>query len=262
MRILFIGDVVGRPGRICIKKLVPELRAELAVDIVVANGENSAGGLGATPETLREIFDGGVDAITLGNHTWRKKVLVKTIDEFDRVVRPINYPPGAPGRGELLIELKDGRRLGLVNALGRVYMEPLEDPFRLVRGAVERLRGKTPLILVDMHAEATSEKVAMGWFLDGTCTAVVGTHTHVQTADERVLPKGTAYISDVGMTGPLDSCIGVEKELVIEKFLTALPTEFRTARDNPALCGVVIDADDRSGKATKIERVVRKLGRH
>ena len=235
MNILFIGDIVGSPGRRVLKEWLPKIRAEFDVDFVVANGENAAGGLGATPEILDEILGAGVQAITLGNHTWRKKILLKTIDAYETVLRPANYPHGVPGKGSAVVELPDGRRVGLVNVLGRVYMEAFACPFETARREIARLKQSTDTILVDVHAEATSEKIALGWYLDGKCTAVVGTHTHVQTADEQILPGGTAYITDVGMTGPMDSVIGVEKERVIQKFLTGIPTEFKIAKGRPAI---------------------------
>lgn len=257
MNILFVGDVVGAPGRSALKQLLPEIQREFSVDITVVNAENAAGGLGATPEILEEILGYGVQAVTMGNHTWRKKVLIESIDRFPQVVRPANYPIGTPGQGSTIIALADGRQLGLVNVLGRVFMEPFACPFETARSEVEALQESTSTILVDMHAEATSEKVAIGWYLDGSCSAVVGTHTHVQTADERILPEGTAYITDTGMTGPRDSVIGVEREKVIDKFLTGLPTDFRVARTQPMLNGVSIVIDDDTGRAESIERIQR-----
>ncbi len=257
MNILFIGDIVGRPGRAAVQDWLPELREEFPIDIVVANAENAAGGLGATAEILDDLTRLGVHAFTLGNHTWRRKSLVGDIDRFNNVARPANYPDVVPGRGAVVVESSDGRKLGVVNLLGRVFMDAHACPFETAMREINALRETTNTILVDIHAEATSEKIAMGWFLDGQCAAVVGTHTHVQTADERVLPGGTAYITDAGMTGPMDSVIGVEKELIIEKFLTGLPTEFRVARDRPGICGVYIETDDETGLAESITRVMR-----
>lgn len=257
MRILFIGDIVGRPGRNAIHRFVPELCAEYGADAVVANAENAAGGLGVTPEIVKELLSAGVHGITLGNHAWRKKEMAPAIDAFPAMVRPANFPPGNPGRGATVIALEDGRRLGLVNLLGRVYMEPFEDPFRVGLEEVERLRTTTSIVIVDVHAEATSEKQAMGWYLDGHATAVVGTHTHVQTADERILPRGTAYITDVGMTGPRDSVIGTDKDIVLHKFVTGMPVPFEVARGPAILSAVLITADEDSGAATSIERIVR-----
>ncbi|MBI4557803.1 MAG: TIGR00282 family metallophosphoesterase [Candidatus Hydrogenedentes bacterium] len=257
MRILFIGDVVGRPGRTCVARWVPELRSEFEIDLVVANGENAAGGLGATPDTLKELFAAGVQAITLGNHTWKKKDLAPALDSFSQVVRPANYPAGVPGKGSTVVEVGEGRRVGIINLLGRIYMEPFGCPFESARREIERMRGQAAVIVVDMHAEATSEKIAMGWFLDGRCAAVVGTHTHVQTADERILPNGTAYITDVGMTGPRDSVIGMEREHVLHRFLTGMPREFKVAKGPTILSAVLIDADETTGKAREISRVIK-----
>lgn len=261
MHILFVGDIVGRPGRRALFDALPRLREDLAIDLVVANGENAAGGLGITPAILRELLSNGVDAVTLGNHTWRKQELAPELDAFDRVARPANYPPGAPGRGALLVPARGGRQVGVVSVIGRVYMEPSECPFRVAEAEVARLRESTPFILVDIHAEATSEKIAMGWFLDGKCTAVVGTHTHVATADERVLPKGTAYITDVGMTGPMDSVLGVERDRIIQKFLTGMPTQHRISEERPMVNAVLIDADDETGRARAITRIQREKPR-
>ncbi len=258
MNILFIGDIVGRPGRQSVAYWLPRLRDEFALDLVVANGENAAGGLGITAAILRELTGLGIHAITLGNHTWRKREFVKAIGSFDHVVRPANYPDGVPGRGAIVYTLDDGRKVGIVSLLGRVYMEPLSCPFTVGSRVIDELRQATPLVLVDMHAEATSEKVAMGWHLDGMCTAVIGTHTHVQTADERVLPKGTAYITDVGMTGPLDSVIGVERELVVRRFLTGMPAEFKVSKERPGIAAVVVDAEENTGRARSITRLLRE----
>lgn len=257
MKALFIGDVVGKPGRHCARSWIPELRDEFQIDLVIANGENSAGGLGATPDTLDELLDSGVHAVTMGNHTWRKKGMVEAIARYDMVVRPANYPESSPGVGSILLKLPTGIKVGLISVVGRVFMEPNRCPFIAARKEVERLKEITPLIIVDMHAEATSEKIAMGWYLDGSCTAVIGTHTHVQTADETILPKGTAYITDVGMTGPMNSVLGVKKDIIIEKFLTGIPARFEVAKKNPQLSGVIFEADDKTGRATSIKRIVR-----
>jgi len=258
MKILFIGDIVGRPGRKIVAKLLPELRARHQVDVVIANAENSAGGLGATPEILRELTDQGVHGFTFGNHTWRKKVLIGALEEMQQVVRPANYPPGVPGRGYTILTLPDGRKLGLLNLIGRVYMEAFDCPFRVGAESVELLRTQTNTILVDMHAEATSEKIAMGWHLAGHVSAVVGTHTHVQTGDEWILPGGTAYITDVGMCGPYIGVIGSERHNVLHKFITGMPKKFEVAHGPNIFCGVVIDIDDATGKARSIERVLHR----
>lgn len=259
MRILFIGDIVGSVGRGCIKRWLPELRESFGIDLVLANAENAAGGLGATPSILKELQAMGIQGMTMGNHTWRKRELVQGIDAAGPVIRPANFSDHAPGQGSMVIELEDGRKVGVVNLIGRVYMEPFASPFEVGLREVQKVREETQLVLVDFHAEATAEKVAMGWYLDGTCTAVVGTHTHVQTADERVLPKGTAYITDVGMTGPFDSVIGLDRHLSVQKFLTGMPVAHTVANERPGICAVVIDADDETGCARSIARVQRVL---
>lgn len=260
MRILFIGDVVAGVGRDCVKRLLPALREEHRIDLVIANGENAAGGLGATPQVIRELMQCGVQAITMGNHTWRKKELLPEIDKLSAVVRPANYPAGVPGRGSLVVELSDGRKAGVTSLIGRVYMEAFDSPFFVGAQVVDALRAETPVVIVDFHAEATAEKAAMAWHLDGKCTAVIGTHTHVQTADERIMPKGTAFISDVGMTGPHDSVIGLDAEESIHKFMTGLPGKHTVATGRPALCAVVVDADDTTGRANSIERIYKENG--
>jgi len=255
MRILFVGDVVGRPGRTRLAQWIATTGHARAIDLVIANGENAAGGLGVTPKVLDELHDMGVHAITLGNHTWRKRELAPALDKYPAVVRPANYPRGVPGKGATLITLPDGRRVGVVCVVGRVFMTPFECPFERAAKEAAALRTSTPIVIVDAHAEATSEKAALGWHLDGACTAVIGTHTHVQTADERVLPKGTAFITDVGMTGPRDSVIGVDRERAIGKFLTGMPAEFRVAKGPVCFCAVIIEADETTGRATGIERL-------
>ncbi|MBI1317421.1 MAG: TIGR00282 family metallophosphoesterase [Candidatus Hydrogenedens sp.] len=261
MKILFVGDVVGRPGRLAVAKQLPALRRARAVDVVVANAENAAGGHGATPEILRELQGYGVDAFTMGNHTWRKHAIYSALDSMPNIVRPANYPEGAPGRGAAVIKLRDGRKLGILNIMGRVYMEPLECPFRAADRLLPGLREETPLILVDVHAEATSEKVAMGWHLDGRCTAALGTHTHVQTGDEWILPGGTAYLTDTGMCGPMFSVIGTEREPVLKRFLTGLPQSFNVAKGPAMFCAVLVEADEETGQARSIERIlIRNAG--
>lgn len=258
MNILFIGDIVGKPGRRSVAYWLPRLRDEFAVDMVIANGENAAAGLGITGALVRELLDEGIQVITLGNHTWRRREFVKAIDDFDTVVRPANYAEGVPGKGAVVYRLEDGRKVGVVNLIGRVYMDPAACPFAVGARVVDELRRETPVIIVDMHAEATSEKVAMGWHLDGRCTAVIGSHTHVQTADDRVLPGGTAYITDVGMTGPLDSVIGMERERVVWRFLTGMPVEFKVAKSQSGLGAVVIEVNEETGKARGITRILRQ----
>ncbi len=258
MVILFIGDVFGRPGRTAVADWLPALRTQHTADLVVVNAENAAGGLGATPEILQELRDAGADAFTMGNHTWRKRVLVSKIDAMPDVVRPANYPDGVPGRTATVITAGNGTAVGITQVLGRVYLEPYACPFERARREAARLRQQTPVVLVDVHAEATSEKVALGWHLDGHCTAVLGTHTHVQTNDARVLPEGTAYMTDVGMTGPRDGVIGVDRKVIIDRFLTGLPRDFRVAGGVRQLCGAVLDVDETTGRARHIAPVYRE----
>jgi len=259
MNILFIGDIFGRPGRRVVERILPALVDEFSIDITVANAENAAGGLGATPENLDELLAAGVQAFTFGNHTWNKRVLVDAIGDYPMAVRPANYKAAAPGQGSVIVEARGGQRLGLLNLLGRVYMDLVDCPFETAERELDALSPETEHILVDMHAEASAEKVAMGWYLDGRCSAVVGTHTHIQTADERVLPEGTAYITDVGMTGPQDSVIGVQKELVLDRFLTGMPSRWEVARERPGICAVVIETDDATGRASAIRRIQRDV---
>jgi metallophosphoesterase (TIGR00282 family) len=254
VRLLFVGDIVGSPGRHAVESLLPGLRERYQPDFVVVNGENSAGGLGITSKIARALYRAGVDAITLGNHTYRHAEVYEFLDSDDRIVRPANYPKGNPGKGHTVVE-KGGVRLAVVNLSGTVFLDAARSPFAEVDAILADLRGKADHVLVDFHAEATSEKVAMGWYLDGRVTACVGTHTHVPTADARVLPGGTAYITDVGMTGPRGGVIGVQKELAVKRFVTMMPVKFETATDDPWLNGVLIDADD-DGRATSIEQVL------
>ena len=255
MRILVLGDVVGRPGRGAVRDIVPSLITSEGIDMVVANAENASGGMGVDVKSAGELFSGGVDVLTSGNHIWKKKEIFPYMEENPRLLRPANYPPGAPGRGWFEWEGPGGQRVLVINLEGRVFMRSLEDPFRCVDAILQEHRQNSPVVLVDMHAEATSEKVAMGWYLNGRASLVFGTHTHVQTADERILPGGTAYITDLGMCGPLDSVIGVEKELVIEGFLSQRPLRFEVARENVVLQGVLMDVDEDTGKAKGIRRI-------
>ncbi|MDN5325763.1 MAG: 2,3-cyclic-nucleotide 2-phosphodiesterase [Moorella sp. (in: firmicutes)] len=255
MRILMIGDVVGRPGRKAVREVLPVLLQEHRPDLVIANGENAAGGNGITPDTAGELFASGIDVLTMGNHVWDKKEALTLLEEEERIIRPANYPPGTPGRGYNLFEVKEGLKVGVINLSGRVFLPPLECPFRLGRQLAEELRVQTRVIIVDFHAEATSEKVALGWHLDGLVSAVVGTHTHIQTADARVLPGGTAYITDIGMTGPRDSVLGVKTEIIVHKFLTQLPARFEIAGGVTQLEGVILDIDPSTGRAAGIQRV-------
>ncbi|MEZ5318219.1 MAG: TIGR00282 family metallophosphoesterase [Vicinamibacterales bacterium] len=254
-RLLFIGDIVGRPGRELIRRGLPAIVADRRIDLVIANTENAAAGFGITPDIADDLFAYGIQVMTGGNHTWDTKEILPYIANQPRLLRPANLPAGAPGQGRYVTRTASGVSVGVVNVMGRVFMVPIDDPFRVALAEVEALRDEAQIILVDFHAEATSEKVAMGWHLDGRVAAVVGTHTHVQTADDRILPRGTAYITDVGMTGPHDSVIGVERSAVIQRFLTGLPQRFETATENPRISGVVIDADEATGRATAIERL-------
>lgn len=258
MTILFLGDIVGKPGRDLVLRELPGLRSDLAPDLVVANAENVAAGRGITPALARSLLDGGVDVLTLGNHTWARTSDPEFFDGEPRLLRPVNYPPGAPGRGVGVFRTGSGHLVGVVNLLGRSLMEPVDDPFRAVDAAIAQLSGHTPILLLDFHAETTSEKAAMGWHVDGRLSAVVGTHTHVPTADERILPGGTAFLSDVGMCGPVDSILGMATEGVLAKFRTGMPQRFEVAEGPSAVCGVRIEIDDATGKASRIERVRRE----
>ncbi len=258
MRILFIGDVVGRPGRRLAAALVPELRRELGADLVIANGENTAGGKGITADTAAELFAAGVDCLTGGNHSWDKDEGASVIERDERILRPANYPPGAPGRGYGLFAAGP-HKVAVVSVLGRIFMQPMDCPFRAVDAVLQQVAGRTPIVLVDFHAEATSEKIAMGCYLDGRVTAVIGTHTHVQTADERILVRGTACLTDAGMTGAHDSIIGVRKELALRRMLTQLPVRFQPADGDLWLHGAWIEVDPGTGRAARIERIRRAL---
>ena len=255
MKLLFIGDIFGKPGREIVRLGLPALIEQHAVDFVVANGENAAAGFGITGDIADALFGYGIDVMTSGNHVWDKKEVLDYIPRQPRLLRPANFPAGVPGRGSYLGRTRTGEPVGVVNVMGRIFMNPLDDPFAVVLREIEALRAKTRVIVVDFHAEATSEKVAMAWHLDGRATAVLGTHTHVQTADERVLPKGTACMTDVGMTGPHDSIIGVTVEAALGRFLSAMPARFEPAGGSGRLNAAVITADPATGKATRIERL-------
>ena len=255
MKLLFIGDIVGKPGREIIRKGLPGLAEQLEADLVIANAENAAAGFGVTKDIGDTLLESGVHVMTSGNHIWAKKEVIEYIATEPRLLRPANYPAGVPGRGSYVAQTSDGRSVGVINVMGRVFMQSIDDPFTIVLKEIEAMRGRTKVIVVDFHAEATSEKVAMGWHLDGKVTLVVGTHTHVQTADERVLPNGTAYITDAGMTGPHDSIIGMEREPSLARFLNGMPARYEPATGNPRLNGVVIEADDKTGRALSINRV-------
>ena len=255
MKILFIGDIVGRPGRGLLRKGLRLLTDHHGADLVIANVENAAAGFGITRDIGDTFLEWGVDVMTTGNHVWDKKEALDYIASERRLLRPANYPAGVPGRGACLTQTRDGRAVGVINAMGRVFMTPIDDPFQVVLREIDAMRAKTKDIVVDFQAEATSEKVGMGWHLDGRVTLVVGTHTHVQTADDRILPKGTAYLTDAGMTGPHDSIIGMDVDPSLARFLTGMPSRFEPATANPRLNGVVVEADDKTGRAVTITRI-------
>ncbi|KAF0185164.1 MAG: hypothetical protein FD164_292 [Nitrospirae bacterium] len=255
MKVLFIGDVVGRVGRIAVRSLLPNIVSRYKIDVVIANGENVAGGFGITELTAFELFTAGIQVITTGNHVWDKKETLEYISREPRLLRPLNYPPGAPGASSAIISLPEGKKLAVLNVSGRIFMQSLDCPFRTAQAEIERLRGITSNIIIDFHAEATSEKISFGYYVDGTVSAVVGTHTHVQTADEKILDGGTAYITDVGMTGPVNSVIGIDRHQIVERFLTMMPRKFEVASGKAMLCAVVIELDASSGRATAIQRL-------
>jgi len=255
VKVLFIGDIFGEPGRRALARAVPRLVAQRQIDVVIGNGENAAGGFGITPELAEELFDLGLAVITTGNHAWDKKEILDYIPREPRLLRPANYPSGVPGNGSVVVESAGGEQLGVLQLMGRAYMPTLDCPFQVAKKELVALKKRTVAVIVDMHAEATSEKMAMGHYLDGEVVAVVGTHTHVQTADDQILPKGTAYVTDIGMTGPLHSVIGVKKELAIEKFLTGMPRRFEVASGPSVFCAVLLELDARLGKALSIERI-------
>jgi metallophosphoesterase (TIGR00282 family) len=260
MRVLMLGDVVGRPGRRVLEKLLPIFRVERQIDFVVANGENSAGGAGITPKVFQKLLSFGVDVVTSGNHIYRQREILGLLGAGEeRLIRPANYPPRAAGRGMTVKEDATGRRVGVLNLQGRVYMAPTEDPFATAEAMIEELFAQADVILVDVHGEATSEKQAMGHFLDGRVAAVVGTHTHVPTADAKILNGGTAYVTDLGMCGPHDSCLGVQKEIIVRKFLTGMPARFEVAEGDVRMQGVIVEVDERTGLAASIERVDEAL---
>jgi len=257
MNILFIGDIVGSPGRKVVKLLLPGLKKELALDFVIANVENAAGGSGITPAVVAELISFGIDAFTSGDHIFKKREALSIINEEPRLLRPANFPLASPGRGAGLFKTGSGESILLINILGRVFMEARECPFRVVKEEIDKV--KNSVIIVDFHAEATSEKIAMGWYLDGLVSAVLGTHTHIQTADEKILPQGTAYITDVGMTGPQRSVIGRKIEDVLTRFITQVERRFEVASEDLELQGVVLSIDENTGKAKSIRRLKRKV---
>ncbi len=255
MKLLFIGDIVGRAGRRTLVDHLDHLIDRYLVDLVVANGENAAAGYGITGSVLKELFSAGVDVVTSGNHIWDRKEVMALLDHEARLLRPANYPPGLPGAGSGVFETAAGIKVGVMNLEGRVFMRDLDCPFRAADGLIEELKRETPIIFVDFHAEATSEKQAMGFYLDGRVSAVVGTHTHVQTADERILAGGTGYLTDVGMSGSQDAIIGNEKGPALERFLTQLPVRLEVAKKDPQLSAVLLTIDEETGHCEQIERI-------
>jgi 2',3'-cyclic-nucleotide 2'-phosphodiesterase len=255
MRVLMIGDVVGKAGRTAVLEAIPRLRTAHAIDFVICNGENAAAGIGITAEIARAFLEGGgVHVLTLGNHAWGKREVYPYLDSEARILRPANYPPGVPGQGYGVFASSQGP-IGVVSLQGRTFMETVDDPFRAIDTILETLSQKTKTIVIDFHAEATSEKQALAWYVDGRASAVIGTHTHIQTADERILPGGTAYLTDVGMSGPTDSIIGMDKEIILSRFTTLLPARFEVATGAAQVCAVVIEIDSATGHATDIQRV-------
>jgi len=255
VKVLFISDIVGKPGRQAVSMELHRLVDRYTIDIVIANGENAAGGFGITEDIAKELFDLGIHVITSGNHIWDKRESYEFLNREKRVVRPANYPSGAPGHGSVVVLTPGGLKVAVLNLEGRAFMNNLECPFRMADREISRLNEETPVLIIDFHAEATSEKLALGWYLDGRASAVIGTHTHVQTSDERLLPGGTAYITDAGMTGSFDSVIGIKKELAIEKFLSQIPVRFEVAKKDIRINAVVVEIDEITGKASGIERV-------
>ena len=261
MIVLFLGDIIGNPGRKCIEKGLSILVEEEKADVIIANGENAAGGIGITPEISDYLLNLGIDVITSGNHIYKKKEIFDYLEKEPRLLKPANYPPDTPGNGVYIFSNKKTNSLevAVFNLCGRVFIDNFDCPFRAADKIISFISQKTPIIILDFHAEVTSEKMAMGWYLDGRVSAVIGTHTHIQTADERVLPKGTAYISDVGMCGPRNSVIGVKKEIIVERFINMLPQRFNVADSDNWINGAVIDIDEKSGKANSIKRISKKI---
>jgi len=259
VKVLFIADIVGQPGRRAVKELIPKLRQRHGLDLVVANGENAAGGSGITPATAQEIFSAGVDVMTSGDHLWDQKEVIDLLENERRFIRPLNYPPRTPGHGSTIFQGESRPPVGIINLQGRTFMQALENPFHCVLAEVERVRRTTNIILVDFHAEASSEKVALARLLDGQVSAVIGTHTHVQTADEQIFPGGTAFLCDAGFTGPHESVIGREIEPIVKRFLTNQPQKFEVAKNRVLLQGVIVEIDGATGRAVDIQRVSEPL---
>lgn len=256
MKVLFIGDLVGQPGRNALTRELRPIVEREEIDFIIVNGENVAGGFGITEKIAKELFEYGVNVITTGNHVWDKKDIVGYISQNDRLLRPANYPPGTPGFGSVIYYSRFGVKVGVVNVSGRIFMAPVDCPFRVGLAEINRLRQETNIIIVDFHGEATSEKVAFANFVNGKVSAVLGTHTHVQTADERIFSKGTAFITDVGMTGPYDSIIGIKIDQIVDKFLTFMPRKYDVAKGREVFCAVIVEIDENTGKALSINRVM------
>ncbi|MFQ6082493.1 MAG: TIGR00282 family metallophosphoesterase [Candidatus Aminicenantia bacterium] len=256
VRILFLGDIVGRSGRKALKRFLPEIEKQYSIDFIIANGENAAGGIGLTEKVGKELLE-EIDILTSGNHIWDKKEALAFLDKNSRILRPANFPPGNPGKGGVITPDRKGRKIAVLNLQGRIFMEPIDCPFQVAVKEIEKLKRMTSIIIVDFHAEATSEKQALGWYLDGKVSALIGTHTHVLTADERILPGGTAYITDVGMIGGINSVIGIKKEQAIKRFLTAIPQRFEVGKGRKILSGTYLEIDSSSGKAISIKRIMK-----
>lgn len=248
-----LGDIVGRSGRTVIHSLLKKIREEFKADFIIANGENGAGGNGLTPKIVEELFENGIDALTSGNHIWNKKEIIEFIDREKRLIRPANYPPGTPGAGWTVLDVNKKFKIGIINLAGRVYLDALDCPFRVAQDIIPLVKAYTPIIIIDFHAEATSEKEAFGWYVDGLVSAVCGTHTHVQTSDARILPKGTGYITDIGMTGARDGILGIQKEPVIQKFISQMPVRFEVASGVLQIEGVFLEIDEKEGQCLQIE---------
>lgn len=259
MNILLIGDIVGQPGRTAVEKLLPSLKKDYALDFVIANGENAAGGRGITPKIATELLNLGIDVLTTGDHIWDRKEIEEVIETHQRLLRPANYPSGALGKGSTVLKASNTVPVGIINLVGRVFMANVECPFKTAKEEVEKLKTQTPIIFVDIHAEATSEKIALAWYLDGLVSCIFGTHTHVQTADERIFPGGSAFITDIGMTGPFDSVIGRRTDSILHRFITGMPTRFELAEGNIQLQAAVVEVNEKNGRAISIKRIQKKL---
>jgi metallophosphoesterase (TIGR00282 family) len=261
VKVLFLGDIIGKPGRNTVNAILPQMIEEQNIDLVLANAENSAGGLGATPETLQALRNTGIQGFTLGNHIWRYDSIISSLENDKDIIKPANLPPMTPGKNFMVLTARNGAKVGVISLLGRVFMEPEDCPFRRANEVINEISNETPIIIVDFHAEATAEKLALAWHLDGKCSVVLGTHTHVQTADEWIMPGGTAYISDVGMCGPYHSVIGMETSRVLSRFLTGIPKKWEVANGPTVFCAVLMEIDEDTGKTKNIERImIKKTG--